>query len=76
MAGTADVKSALNLGNIVVCGRINVLHELYAMHELWGSLIRCIDFMFLTNHFLQYLNDIMDTFHTGTFYAHIVQIST
>jgi len=54
MAGTADVKSALNLGNIVVCGRINVLHELYATHELWGILIRCIDFMFLTNHFLQY----------------------
>ena len=54
MAGTADVKSALNLGNNVVCGRINVLHELYAMHEVWGILIRCIDFMFLTNHFLQY----------------------
>ena len=53
MAGTADVKSALNLGDIVDCGRINVLHELYAMHEVWGILIRCIDFMFLTNHFLQ-----------------------
>jgi len=54
MAGTSDVKSALNLGNILVCGRINVLPELYAMHELWGILIRCIDFMLLTNHFLQY----------------------
>jgi len=53
MAGTADVKSALNHGNILVCGRINVLQKLYAMHEVWGILIRCIDFMFLTNHFLQ-----------------------
>jgi len=36
MAGTADVKNALNLGNILVCGRINVVQELYAMHEVWG----------------------------------------